>query len=56
MSNNTIHHLNAGDPVKVLSSFGRWYYIEVTPGTGKTLRGFVPKTVIDLITWDDMKG
>ena len=48
--------LNAGDKVKVLSDFGSWYYVEVTPGTGKTLRGFIPQTAIDLITWDDMKG
>ena len=56
VSNAAIHCLNAGDTVKVLSSFGNWYYIEVTPGTGKILRGFVRKNTIDLITWDDMKG
>ena len=55
-SRNTIHWLNAGDKVQVLSEFGNWYYVEVTPGTGKTLRGFIPQTAIDLITWDDMKG
>lgn len=56
VSQSMICWLNAGDKVKVLSEFGSWYYIEVTPGTGKTLRGFIPQTVIDLITWDDMKG
>jgi hypothetical protein len=55
-SRSTICWLNAGDKVKVLSDFGSWYYVEVTPGTGKTLRGFIPQTAIDLITWDDMKG
>ena len=48
--------LDAGDSVKVLSEFGSWYYIEVTPGTGKTMRGFIPQSAIELITWDDMKG
>lgn len=56
VSNSTIYYLNAGDQVEVLSSFGNWYYIETKDGYGRTLRGFVRKTVIDLITWDDMKG
>lgn len=55
-SRSIICWLNAGDAVKVLSDFGSWYYVEVTPGTGKTLRGFIPKTAIQLLTWDDMKG
>lgn len=55
-SRDIICWLDAGDKVKVLSDFGSWYYVEVTPGTGKTLRGFIPQTAIDLITWDDMKG
>ena len=55
-SRSIICWLNAGDTVKVLSDFGSWYYVEVTPGTGKTLRGFIPKTAIQLLTWDDMKG
>ncbi|MBQ2928587.1 MAG: hypothetical protein IJD99_00045 [Clostridia bacterium] len=45
--------LNAGDTVQVLSDFGSWYYVEVTPGTGKTLRGFIPQTAIDLADWND---
>ena len=55
-SRSIICWLNAGDTVKVLSDFGSWYYVEVKPGTGKTLRGFIPKTAIQLLTWDDMKG
>jgi hypothetical protein len=55
-SRDIICWLDAGDKVKVLSDFGSWYYVEVTPGTGKTLRGFIPQTAIELITWDDMKG
>ena len=55
-SRSIICWLNAGDTVKVFSDFGSWYYVEVTPGTGKTLRGFIPKTAIQLLTWDDMKG
>ena len=55
-SHSILCWLNAGDKVQVLSDFGSWYYVEVTPGTGKTLRGFIPQTAIDLITWDDMKG
>ena len=55
-SRSIICWLNAGDKVQVLSEFGSWYYVEVTPGTGKTLRGFIPQTAIDLITWDNMKG
>ena len=55
-SRSIICWLNTGDKVQVLSDFGSWYYVEVTPGTGKTLRGFIPQTAIDLITWDDMKG
>lgn len=51
-----IHDLKAGAHVKVLSSFGMWYYIETTNYYGETLRGFIPKTAIDLVTWDDMKG
>jgi hypothetical protein len=55
-SRSTICWLNAGDKVKVLSDFGSWYYVEVTPGTSKTLRGFIPQTAIDLITDDDLLG
>ncbi len=55
-SGSSIHSLNAGAHVKVLSDFGYWYYIETTNYYGKTLRGFIPKNAIDLITWDDMKG
>ena len=56
VSRNIIAYLNADDTVKVLSEFGSWYYIEMTNAQGETLRGFVPQTSIDLITWDDMKG
>ena len=49
VSGSVIHSLTAGDEVKVLSSFGNWYYIETVTGYGKTLRGFVPKTCIDLV-------
>lgn len=56
VSNNIIHSLRAGDKVKVLSSFGTWYYIETSNYYGERLRGFIPKSCIDLITWDDMKG
>lgn len=56
VSRNIIAYLNAGDTVKVLSSFGNWYYIEMTNAQGEMLRGFIPQTCIDLITWDDMKG
>lgn len=56
VSRNIIAYLNAGDTVKVLSSFGNWYYIEMTNAQGETLRGFIPQTVIELVTWDDMKG
>ena len=55
-SRTSICWLSAGDTVKVLSSFGSWYYIEVTNDQGQLLRGFIPQTTIDLITWDDMKG
>ena len=55
-SRSIICWLNAGDTVKVLSDFGSWYYVEVTHGTGKTLRGFIPQTAIQLVNWDDMKG
>lgn len=53
---SSLHSLKAGAHVKVLSSFGTWYYIETTNYYGETLRGFIPKTAIDLLTWDDMKG
>lgn len=56
VSRSIIAYLNAGDTVKVLSEFGSWYYIEMTNAQGELLRGFIPQTVIDLITWDDMKG
>ena len=56
VSRSIIGYLNAGDTVKVLSEFGSWYYIEMTNSQGETLRGFIPQTSIDLITWDDMKG
>ncbi len=56
VSRNIIAYLNAGDTVKVLSEFGSWYYIEMTNAQGELLRGFIPQTAIDLITWDDMKG
>ena len=55
-SETSIHQLKAGAQVKVLSSFGMWYYIEATNLYGETLRGFIWKSAIDLITWDDMKG
>ena len=55
-SGSSIHSLKAGASVKVLSSFGIWYYIETTNYYGETLRGFIPKSAIDLLTWDDMKG
>ncbi len=55
-SRTSICWLSAGDTVRVLSSFGSWYYIEVTNEQGQLLRGFIPQTTIDLITWDDMKG
>lgn len=55
-SGSIIHSLKSGDSVKVLSDFGMWYYIEATNLYGETLRGFIPQTAIDLITWDDMKG
>jgi hypothetical protein len=54
-SRDIICWLNAGDKVAVLSDFGSWYYIEATPGPGKTLRGFIPQTAIDLITWDGLE-
>ena len=56
VSNNVIHSLSAGEKVTVLSSFGNWYYIETQDGYGRSLRGFVRKSCIDLVTWDDMKG
>ena len=51
VSRNVIGYLSAGDTVKVLSEFGNWYYIEMVNTQGETLRGFVPQTVIDLVTW-----
>ena len=56
VSNSVIHRLGTGEKVKVLSSFGAWYYIESTDNYGRLLRGFVPRSCIDLLTWDDMKG
>lgn len=56
VSNSVIHRLSTGEKVKVLSSFGSWYYIETTDNYGRLLRGFVPRSCIDLLTWDDMKG
>lgn len=56
VSNNAIHNLDAGDRVKVLSSFGNWYYIETTDHYGRSLRGFVRKNCIDLVTDDDLLG
>ena len=56
VSRSIIAYLTAGDTVKVLSEFGNWYYIEMTDNQGELLRGFIPQTTIDLITWDDMKG
>lgn len=56
VSNGSIRRLTAGEQVKVLSSFGAWYYIETTDAYGKPLRGFVPQSCIDLYTWSDMKG
>ena len=53
---SSIHWLDAGDKVNVLAEFGTWYYIEVQNGYGKRLRGFIPQTAIELITWADMKG
>ena len=55
-SNAVLCHLNAGDHVEVLSTFGNWYYIETTDGAGRTLRGFVPSHCIDLTTWEEAKG
>ncbi len=48
VSGNTIHTLDAGDEVQVLSTFGDWYYIETANRSGKILRGFVPRSCIDL--------
>ena len=56
VSGNVIHSLKAGETVRVLSSFGNWYYIETTDARGKLLRGFIPQSCIDLITWDELKG
>ena len=56
VSRSIIAYLTAGDTVKVLSEFGNWYYIEMTDNQGELLRGFIPQTTIDLVTWDDMKG
>lgn len=48
--------LNAGEKVRVLSSFDNWYYIEATDGYGRLLRGFVPMSCIDIVDADDMVG
>ena len=53
---NPICTLNTGDHVKVLADFGNWYYVELTDGYGRLLRGFVQKSYIDLITVDDLLG
>ena len=53
---SAICQLQAGDKVQVLSTFGNWYYIETTNSAGQLLRGFVPKSCIDLVTWDDARG
>lgn len=49
VSGSMIHTLEADDKVKVLSTFGNWYYIETANSNGQTLRGFVPRSCIDLI-------
>ena len=49
VSGSVIHSLVMGDEVKVLSTFGNWYYIETTIRNGRTLRGFVPQGCIELI-------
>lgn len=56
VSNASVCRLNEGDQVKVLSTFDNWYYIEATDGYGRTVRGFVPQSCIDLMTWDEAKG
>ncbi len=56
VSGNIIHSLRQGDTVKLLSEFGSWYYIETTDNAGRPLRGFIPQSAIELVTWDDMKG
>lgn len=56
VSCGVIHHLSSGDRVRVLSAFGSWYYIETTDDSGKLLRGFVPKSCIDIVTDDEMVG
>ncbi|MBQ3157666.1 MAG: hypothetical protein IJB81_12275 [Clostridia bacterium] len=52
----TLCWLSAGERVRVLSSFGDWYYIETTDDAGRLLRGFVPGSCIDLLTEEDMVG
>lgn len=52
VSGNIIHSLKMGDEVMVLSSFGNWYYIQTKDYYGNTLRGFIPKSAIDIISWD----
>lgn len=55
-SRSSICWLNAGDTVKVLSSFGQWYYIETTDASGRLLRGFVLQSYIDIVTDDELLG
>lgn len=57
VSGNIIHSLKAGDSVKLLSSFGNWYYIETKDYYGKALRGFIPQSAIDIVHDDaDLVG
>ena len=55
VSNGSIGRLSAGSSVRVLSSFGQWYYIETSDLYGKPLRGFVPMSCIDLQSWSEGK-
>jgi len=52
---SVIEYLYEGETVRLLSKFGSWYYIETSTVAGKTLRGFIPGTAIDIVTWADME-
>ncbi|MBQ2952609.1 MAG: hypothetical protein IJE07_03555 [Clostridia bacterium] len=54
-SGSSLIRLSAGVQVQVLSSFGQWYYIQTSDLYGRALRGFVPQSCIDLVTWSDGK-
>lgn len=56
VSNSSLCRLAAGEQVKVLSSFGAWYYIETADAYGRVLRGFVPQSCIDLTGGEGWKG